>query len=94
MEMRRAPRRKDGGQAFIRSPGYRMNIPCRVFNISATGARLTFAETNAHHLPERIVVAFRDRTEIDAEIRWRTDTECGVRFISFFRRMTPEPKPE
>lgn len=85
VEERRAPRRENGGRGFVRLPGYRMNLPCRIADISATGARLVFAEVNAHHLPDRIVIAFSDRTEIDAEIRWRKEKECGVRFMSFFR---------
>jgi len=85
VETRRAPRRPSNGRGFVRVAGYRMNIPCRIVDVSATGARLLFTEANAGHLPDRIVVAFLDRTEVDAEIRWRKERECGVRFLSFFR---------
>lgn len=86
-EGRLAPRKDVVGHGAVRIPGYRMSLPCRVVNTSATGARLELVGTNASHLPDRIVVVFTaDRTEIDATIQWRTATECGVHFVSLFRR--------
>jgi len=86
---RRAPRRPSNGPAFVRIAGYRLNLPCRIADMSATGARLILTDTKADHLPDRIIIAFSDRTEIDAEIRWRRERECGVRFVSFFRQSPP-----
>jgi len=86
-EGRLAPRKEVVGLGAVRIPGYRMSLPCRVVNTSATGARLELVGTNACHLPDRIVVVFTsDRMEIDATIQWRTATECGVHFVSLFRK--------
>ncbi|MGD9806738.1 MAG: PilZ domain-containing protein [Hyphomicrobiaceae bacterium] len=93
VEERRAPRKETKAHGFVRVRGYRMNLPCRILDMSATGARLQFNDANAHHLPDRIIVAFSDHTEIDAEIRWRKERECGVRFVSQFRQLQARPDP-
>ena len=90
-ESRRAPRRASGSPGVVRIAGYRLNVPCRIVDLSATGARLVLMGTRADHLPDRVIVGFSDRTEIDAEIRWRKDNECGVRFLSFFRQAAKPP---
>ncbi|MGE0766234.1 MAG: PilZ domain-containing protein [Hyphomicrobiaceae bacterium] len=90
-DYRHSSRRESTGQGFVRVPGFRLNLVCRIIDISPTGARLAFTDTNINHLPDRFVLAFGDRTEIDAEIRWRKDLECGVRFLSFFRRLQSPP---
>ena len=88
LEGRLAPRKAVVGQGVVRIPGYRMSLPCRLVNISATGACLRFLDVNACHLPDRIVVVFTaDRTEIDATIQWRARHECGVHFVSLFRKL-------
>lgn len=92
-EGRNAPRKASDTQGFVRIPGYRLNLVCRIANISSTGARLEFIDANAHHLPDRVVVVFAgDHTEIDAEIRWRNGRECGVHFTSQFRRTQSKPR--
>lgn len=93
-EQRNARRRTSNGMAFARIPGYRMRLACRVVNVSATGACLSFFNMNTYHLPDRIVLTFRDHTEIDIEIRWRKGRECGVRFRSFFRPVDAHPPTE
>jgi hypothetical protein len=87
-ENRRAVRRETHGQGAIRVPGYRLSLPCRIADTSATGARLELRGTSAHHLPDRVVVVFAgERTEVDAVIKWRTGHSCGVQFVSPFRTL-------
>lgn len=94
VDARQAPRRESSAPGFVKVAGYRINLPCRIADTSANGARLAFTAVDAHHLPTRIIVVFADRTEIDAEIRWRSESECGVRFVSRFRRLPDPPKSE
>ncbi|MEZ5817287.1 MAG: PilZ domain-containing protein [Hyphomicrobiaceae bacterium] len=93
-EMRLAPRKEVVGHGFVRVHGYRLNVPCRIVNMSATGALLELTDADADHLPDRIIVAFAgERTEIDAHIQWRMGQECGVHFVSLFRKMESRPEP-
>jgi len=82
------------GQGYIRVPGFRLSLPCRIVDTSAAGARLELSGANAHHLPVRIIVVFpSERREIDAVIKWRTDRECGVQFESLFRQLQDKSPP-
>ncbi len=88
VESRRSPRLPAFGQGLIRVPGLRLSLPCRIVDTSAAGARLEISAANAHHLPVRVVVMFvGDRAEVDAVIKWRTQRQCGVQFVSFFRKI-------
>ncbi len=94
-EERRCPRRRVLVPGLINVPGYRLAIPCRVLDMSATGAG-TVLDVGprdriklARELPENLVLVLRhDRVEVDCRVQWRNGTHFGVRFLSGMRPMT------
>lgn len=76
-ERRRAPRRrvlKGGKLSFNRGFGA---MECVVRNISDDGARLVFGETLA--VPPRFTLTIGGDEPREAEVRWRSQKEIGVR---------------
>ncbi|MFM9941618.1 MAG: PilZ domain-containing protein [Hyphomicrobiaceae bacterium] len=77
------------GQVGI--PGYRLSVPCKVLNVSASGVCAMLFDTStrvqsAAHLPDEILLMFTmDRVEVIGEIRWREASRFGIKFLSSFR---------
>ena len=91
-EERRAPRRPVAVPGVISLPGYRLTVPCRIVDMSATGAGAVITLDQkarvrlARELPDRVVLRLpNDRLEVDCLIRWRNRERFGARFVSVTR---------
>ena len=89
---RRCPRRRVLVAGLISVPGYRLAIPCRVLDMSATGAGTVLDVRPqdriklARDLPEKLILVLKqDRVEVDCRVQWRDGTHFGVRFLSGMR---------
>lgn len=84
---RRAPRKSSIIGGIITSPSMVAERPCKVVDMSATGARIRLMPTSeeTRGLPAGVPDAFTlvlriDRLEVDCQVAWRKDREIGVRF--------------
>lgn len=93
-EKRQAPRKSTLLPACIKGEGMFDPLPCRVTEISATGARLRLTERD--RLSSRGTMSFSgpltllillERTEVDFRVVWRQQSEFGVKFLSAPRRL-------
>ena len=91
-EARRAPRKRVAVPGLIGVPGYRLTVPCRIVDMSATGACATLVVSprerirTAGELPDQVILVLRqDRVEIDCRVQWREGTRLGVQFLSGMR---------
>lgn len=57
----------------------KITIPCRVRDISETGARLEFETQQL--LPHRFELKIRDLPILHCELRWAKGTRAGVQFV-------------
>ncbi|MBL9034996.1 MAG: PilZ domain-containing protein [Rhodospirillaceae bacterium] len=57
----------------------KITIPCRVRDISETGARLEFDTQQL--LPHRFELKIRDLPILQCELRWAKGTRAGVHFV-------------
>lgn len=92
-EARQAKRRSMSVPALIGIPGYRLTIPCRILDMSATGfGTVLIADPKrrireAHDLPDKLtLIVLHERTEMDCRIRWRAGARFGAQFTSRPRR--------
>jgi hypothetical protein len=83
----RARRKETSLPGLMTFRNLRLELPCTIADLSATGARLYVPPTslrligNLEHLPNELMLALRsDRTEVPCEIRWRRTNSLGVRF--------------
>lgn len=95
VESRRAPRRTSIIGGVITSPSMTAERPCKVVDMSATGARIRLTPTadSARGLPAGVPDTFTlvlrvDRMEVDCDVAWRKDRELGVRFLGGMRPVT------
>jgi hypothetical protein len=96
---RRAPRRATAAAAQIFRDGSQTPVPCRIRDLSATGARLLLVSLNGKDqpldsasLPSEFDLAFMlDRVEAPCRMQWRRGHEVGVRFLAPLR---PSPRFE
>lgn len=58
----------------------KITIPCRVRDISETGAKLEFDKQQL--LPHHFELKIRDLPILQCELRWAKGTRAGVRFMS------------
>lgn len=86
-EGRRAPRKSSVIGGTITSPSMVAERPCKIVDMSATGAKIRLMPTSeqTRGLPAGVPDAFTlvlrvDRIEVDCEVAWRHDREFGVRF--------------
>jgi hypothetical protein len=89
---RRAPRKSSILGGIITSPSMVAERPCKVVDMSATGARVRLTPTSDHtrglpaSVPDTFTLVLRiDRLEVDCEVAWRKDREIGVRFLGVVR---------
>lgn len=87
-EDRKSPRAasKLEGKAVLSG---RSDVPCRIRDLSATGARLSFR--NPIILPRQFSLRFGEETH-RATVVWQAGLFAGVRFQSPTRAYTPPPK--
>lgn len=57
----------------------KITIPCRVRDISETGAKLEFDTQQL--LPHRFELKIRDLPILSCELRWAKGTRAGVHFV-------------
>ncbi len=86
-EGRRAPRKSSVIGGVITSKSMVAERPCKIVDMSATGAKIRLMPTSDQTrglpsgVPEEFTLVLRvDRIEVDCEIAWRKDREFGVRF--------------
>lgn len=86
-EGRRAPRKSSVIGGTITSPSMVAERPCKVVDMSATGARIRIMPTSDQTkglpagVPDGFTLILRvDRIEVDCEVAWRKERELGVRF--------------
>ena len=96
-DMRIAPRKRLMVPGLIGMPGFRLTVPCRVIDMSATGAGTAldvpphFRIRLACDLPDQIMLILTcEHIEIDCEIQWRDGGRFGARFLSATRRRARE----
>lgn len=89
---RRAPRKSSVIGATITAKSMVAERPCKVVDMSATGARLRILPTSDQlrglpaGVPDTFTLILRvDRLEIDCEVAWRKDREIGIRFAGLAR---------
>lgn len=89
---RRAPRRSSVLGGTITATSMTSDRPCKVVDMSATGARVRLmpAADLSRGLPASVPDAFTlilriDRVEVDCEVMWRTNLDIGVRFLGASR---------
>ena len=77
----------------VRGIDGRLNIPCLVTDMSATGARVAIVRSQyrirmATDMPDEVVLFLTsDRLEVCGVIRWRDGEAFGLRFTSPLRRI-------
>jgi hypothetical protein len=92
-EQRSAARKTLMVPGLVRIRGFRLMLPCRIIDMSATGAGAGLVESasrirGAQDLPDAIVLTLvSDRLEVDGVIQWRNQSCFGVRFASLLRRL-------
>lgn len=86
-EGRRAPRKSSVIGGTITAASMVAERPCKIVDMSATGARLRLMPTSdqTKGLPAGVPDAFTlvlrvDRIEVDCEVAWRKEREVGIRF--------------
>lgn len=96
-ELRIAPRKRLMVPGLIGMPGFRLTVPCRIIDMSATGAGTAlevppgFRIRLACDLPDQIMLILtREHIEVDCEIQWRDGERFGARFLSATRRRERE----
>ena len=98
-EARRAPRKRMTVPGLIGVPGYRLHVPCRVVDMSATGACAELVSPpgrnkQAAELPDRVVLILpHERVEVDCRVQWRQGGRFGVRFLSAMCRVQSSAAP-
>jgi hypothetical protein len=81
IDNRQAPRRRCDISAWIRAEGCFATQPCRVLDLSQTGARLEVAD--AYRIPRRFVLLWsKNRTGIHANMKWRRSNQIGAEFLT------------
>lgn len=92
-DLRAAPRKTLMIPGSVGIPGFRLAVPCRVIDMSATGAgAMLCVEPQdklrvARDLPDCVVLHLpQDRIEVECEIQWRAGERFGARFLSPMRR--------
>jgi hypothetical protein len=95
---RRMPRKPMCMPALLGIPGYRLQIPCRVLDMSGSGFGTVLVIDpkrrirTTHDLPDRLtLIMVHERTEIDCEVRWRAGERFGARFTSRTRPHVERP---
>lgn len=93
---RRARRKVTALPGLITFRTMRLQIPCTIADMSATGAKLQLPRSaeraygSLEHLPERITLVMRaDRLQVDCAIAWRRTNCLGVRYLG-----PPVPVPK
>lgn len=96
-ELRIAPRKRLMVPGLVGMSGFRLTVPCRIVDMSATGAGTEldvpphFRIRLACDLPDQIMLILtREHIEVDCEIQWRHGERFGARFLSATRRRTRE----
>lgn len=92
-DLRSAPRKRLMVPGLIGMQGFRLTVPCRIIDMSATGAG-TALEVPPHcriklacDLPDQIMLILtREHVEVDCVIQWRHGERFGARFLSATRR--------
>lgn len=86
-EDRRAPRKSSVIGGTITSKSMVAERPCKIVDMSATGAKIRLMPTSDQTrglpagVPDEFTLILRvDRIEVDCEVAWRKDREFGVRF--------------
>ena len=86
-EGRRAPRKSSVIGGTITSKSMVAERPCKIVDMSATGAKIRLMPTSDQTrglpsgVPDEFTLVLRvDRIEVDCEVAWRKDREFGVRF--------------
>lgn len=86
-EGRRAPRKSSVIGGVITSTSMVAERPCKIIDMSATGAKIRLMPTSDQTrglpsgVPDTFTLVLRvDRIEVDCEVAWRHDREFGVRF--------------
>lgn len=86
-EGRRAPRKSSVIGGVITAASMVAERPCKVVDMSATGARIRLMPTSDQTrglpagVPDTFTLVLRvDRIEVDCEVAWRKDREFGVKF--------------
>ena len=92
LEQRRAARKTLLVPGLIGLRGYRLTVPCKVLDMSATGAQSVLVVSpsrirKAQDLPDDVILVFvHDGVETDCVIRWRRGDRFGLRFLSAMRK--------
>ncbi len=92
---RRAPRKSSLIGGTITAASMVAERPCKIMDMSATGARLKLMPTSdglrglPAGVPDSFTLVLRvDRIEVDCEVAWRADRELGVKFKAVPRALT------
>jgi hypothetical protein len=81
IDNRRARRRACDVNAWIRAEDCFATQPCRVLDLSQTGARIEIAD--AYRSPRKFVLLWsKNRTGIHAVMKWRRSNQIGAEFLS------------
>lgn len=87
IEPRSAPRRRQLKAGIIAFQNRHATLPCRVREVSETGARL---EVETPHVPDTFeLIVELDGIEAVCEVVWRRGSVVGVRFLSPPRKAVP-----
>jgi hypothetical protein len=93
-ERREAARQKAFAEAWADPGGMAPAIPCKVLDISGTGAKIAYSSDDA--LPD-VFVLHTGRTKRSAKVMWRSQNQVGVEFrreTKPYRDGTALPEPE
>lgn len=97
-QRRRAARTGSALPGIVRSLDGRVKLPCRFFDMSASGAGVTlqslYQTRFATDLPDEVfLVMTLDRIGFYGRIMWRDGLKFGVRFTSAFVRVNAQGWP-
>ena len=95
---RKAPRKMTLLPGIITHERTGLPIPCRVINMSATGARLIMVPSDhsatsvVESMPDQISLFLSyDRFSVACAVKWRQDDKIGVSFVSVPRIIDKPP---